>query len=40
MKSKTPENKQADISKKLNIPNHLLGLMKSMLKMENGKNYI
>lgn len=40
MKSKTPENKQADISKKLHIPNHLLNLVKNMLKMDNGKNYI
>lgn len=40
MKSKTPQNKNADISKKLNIPNYLLVLLKTMLKMQNGKNYI
>ena len=33
MKSKTPENKNIDISRKLNIPNFLLGLLKTMLKM-------
>lgn len=40
LKSKTPENKNSDISKKLSIPNYLLTIMKSMIKLENGKNYI
>ena len=40
MKSKTPENKNFDISKKLSIPNYLLGILKSMLKLDNGKNYV
>lgn len=38
--SKTPENKNLDISKKLSIPNYLLAIMKSMLKLDNGKNYL
>lgn len=40
MKSKNPENKNFDISKKLSIPNYLLNIMKSMLKLEGGKNYV
>jgi hypothetical protein len=40
MKSKNPENKNADISKKLNIPNYLLILLKTMLKLDGGKNYV
>jgi hypothetical protein len=40
MKSKTPENKNADISKKLNIPNYLLILLKTMLRLDGGKNYV
>ena len=40
MKSKNPENKNLDISKKLSIPNYLLGIMKNMLRLDNGKNYV
>lgn len=40
LKSKSPENKNLDISKKLSIPNYLLTIMKSMIKLENGKNYL
>lgn len=40
MKSKTPSQKSLDISKKLNVPNYLLNILKNMLKVENGKNYI
>lgn len=40
LKSKAPENKSEDISKKLNIPNYLLNLLKSMIRVDQGKNYI
>lgn len=40
MKSKTPSQKSLDISKKLSIPNFLLSILKNMLKLEGGKNYI
>ena len=40
MKSKAPENKKFDNSKNLNIPNHLLTILKGLLKVEGGKQFI
>jgi hypothetical protein len=40
MKSKPPENKKFDNSKNLNIPNHLLNILKGLLKVEGGKQFI
>jgi hypothetical protein len=40
MKSKPPENKKFDNSKNLNIPNHLLTILKGLLKVDSGRHYI
>ena len=40
MKSKPPSQKNLDISKKLSIPNYLLNILKNMVKMDGGKNYV
>lgn len=40
MKSKPPENKKFDNSKNLNIPNHLLTILKGLLKVDAGKQFI
>lgn len=40
MKSKPPENKKFDNSKNLNIPNHLLTILKGLLKVDSGRQFI
>lgn len=40
MKSRAPENKKFDNSKNLNIPNHLLGLLKGLLRVDGGRQFI
>ena len=40
MKSKAPERNKFDNSKNLNIPNHLLAILKGLLKVDNGKQFI
>ena len=40
MKSKAPENKKMDNSKNLHIPNHLLNILKALLKVDGGKQFI
>lgn len=40
MKSKAPENKKFDNSKNLNIPNHLLTILKGLIKVDAGKQFI
>jgi hypothetical protein len=39
IKGKT-SNQKIDITKDSNIPNHLLSLLKGILKIEGGKNHI
>lgn len=40
IKSKLPDSKKIDILKNSNIPNYLLNLLKSILKIDGGKNNI
>lgn len=40
MKSKAPERGKFDNSKNLNIPNHLLSILKGLLKVDGGKQFI
>lgn len=40
IKSKLPESRKIDILKNSNIPNYILNLLKSILKIDNGKNNI
>ena len=40
MKSKNPSQKNLDISKKLSIPNFLLNILKSMIRVQGGKNFV
>lgn len=40
MKSKTPNQKSLDISKKLSIPNFLLNILKNLIKVEGGRNFV
>ena len=40
MKSKPPENKKFDNTKNLNIPNHLLTILKGLLKVDSGRQFI
>ncbi len=40
MKSKSPEQKKIDIAKNFNIPANALNILKSLLKIQLGKQYI
>lgn len=40
MKSKPPESKKTDNTKNLNVPNNLLNILKGLLKVEGGKQFI
>jgi hypothetical protein len=40
MKSKAPDNKKFDNSRNLNIPNHLLTILRGLLKVEAGRQFI
>lgn len=40
MKSKPPENRKFDNSKNLNIPNHLLTILRGLLKVEGGRQFL
>ena len=40
MKSKAPENRKFDNCKNLNIPNHLLAILKGLLRVEGGKQFL
>jgi fused len=40
MKSKPPESRKFDNSKNLNIPNHLLALLKGLLRVDGGKQFV
>lgn len=40
MKSKNLERGKFDNSKNLNIPNHLLSMLKGLLKVDGGKQFI
>lgn len=40
MKSRPPESRKFDNTRNLNIPNHLLTLLKGLLKVEGGKGFL
>jgi hypothetical protein len=40
MKSKPPDNRKFDNSKNLNIPNHLLTILRGLLKVEGGRQFL
>lgn len=40
MKSKVPQNRKFDNCKNLNIPNHLLSILKGLLRVQGGRQFV